>query len=933
ICYDKILFYYRNPVTERWQVIPWDLDLTWAENMYDAGCGGVDRIKQRLLPSSTRFPAVWRAWQNRIREFRDLFWNEDEAARLIDEQAGRLRGPSTGPTLLDADRAQWDYNPRMIDEAYTSAGSSKAGQGRYYRWPRYPSTEVSRDFRGGVQLMKNYIGFRGTSESARARALDSLATDPNLPGRPTLTVAGGPDYPVNGLRLRCSSYLGSAPFGKQRWRIGEITRPGTAPTEAAADSPEPWKYEITPVWESGDLPLFEPEISVPAGVLEVGRTYRARVQFQDAAGRDSRWSAPLEFVAAAPLGTAGIAESLRVSELMYNATDGSTNDFIELHNAGTTALDLGGLQFTQGIDFTIPVGTRLAPGGYLVITKASADGNYAGFRSHYGLASDVAIAGPYSGNFADGGEEVALSAAGGGDVILRFTYSDGRGWPVAADGAGHSLVPRHIDTNQPGDLDYGGNWRISAFLGGSPGRVDLEADTSIVLNEIVAHTDFLSEFDSNDWIELFNRSESPVTFGDGWYLSDSSDQLKRWKIPPGTSLPPRGFAAFDEVTGFNNPRGTGFSINKAGESVYLSHLPQGSPGRVVDAVAFKAQENDWALVRYPDGAGYWDSVGARTRGTSNAGPLGRVVISELLYHEGGIPTNSVPAESLEFIELHNGAPVSTDLHSLVGTWRLNGGVDYQFDQPVTMAPGERILLVSWDPTLVPSLLARFRSLFGIPASVRVFGPYSGRLHNDTDRVALERPQAPDLPGDPITWVIVDEVDYHDSTPWPGGADGSGLSYQRRAPGSPGNDPAAWIAAVPSPGSAIPSGTVDTDGDSMPDAWELEYGLDPGNPGDAQTDADIDGSSNASEYQAGTNPRDAASVLRLNGVLASPEGTMEFTFEAVAGRTYLVEARTDGAGDGWTTIETLPASNETAVRTVRISISTGDEARFIRIRLP
>ncbi len=931
ICYDKNFFYYRNPENERWQVIPWDLDLTWADNMYDAGCGGVDRIKQRILPSSSRFPSVWRAWQNRLREFRDLFWNDDEAARLIDEQAGRLRGPSSGSTLLDADRAQWDYNPRMIDPDYTTAGSGKAGHGRFYRWPRYPSNEVSRDFNGGVQAMKNYIGFRATSQAARDQALDQLAADPGIPGRPTLTPAGQPPYPVNSLRLRCSSYQGSAPFSKLRWRIGEITRPTTA--TAAAHAVEPWKYEITPVWESGDLTAFSPEISVPAGTLQVGGRYRARVQFQDAAGRDSRWSAPLEFVAAAPLESPGIAASLRVSELMYNAAGGSTNDFLELHNAGTTTLDLGGLQFTQGIDFIIPSGTSLAPDRHLVITKAEAGGNFAGFRAHYGLSADVAIVGPYSGNLADGGEEVALNAAAGAEVLLRFTYSDGRGWPVAADGAGHSLVPRLGDQTQSGDLDYGGNWRISAFLKGSPGRADPEPDTSIVLNEIVAHTDFLSEFDSNDWVELFNRTDSPITLGDGWYLSDSADLLQRWQIPAGTLVPARGFISFDEVTGFNNPRGTGFSINKAGESMFLSYFPEGSPGRVVDAVDFKAQENDWALVRYPDGDDYWDAVGARTRGTPNAGPLGRVVISELLYHEGGIPTDTVPADSLEFIELHNGAPVVTDLHSIVGTWRINGGVSYQFDQPVSLAPGERILLVSWNPTLESTLLANFRNLFGIPGSVRVFGPYLGRLHNDTDRVALERPQAPDVPGDPITWVIVDEVGYYDGTPWPGGADGSGLSYQRRSPGVAGNDPAAWIAAIPSPGSGIPSGVVDTDGDSMPDSWELEHGLDPNNPGDAQTDADTDGSSNASEYLAGTNPRDATSVLRMTGILLTAARQVEFTFQAVAGRTYQLEARLTAAGEEWSTIQTIPPAGATADVTVRFPIGTADAPRFIRIRVP
>ncbi|MDD5223980.1 MAG: hypothetical protein PHE84_08305, partial [bacterium] len=49
-------------------------------------------------------------------------------------------------------------------------------------------------------------------------------------------------------------------------------------------------------------------------------------------------------------------------------------------------------------------------------------------------------------------------------------------------------------------------------------------------------------------------------------------------------------------------------------------------------------------------------------------------------------------------------------------------------------------------------------------------------------------------------------------------------------------------------------TRDTDGDGMPDWWELTYGLDPSNPNDAGLDPDQDGWTNLEEYQNGTDPR-------------------------------------------------------------------------------
>ena len=58
--------------------------------------------------------------------------------------------------------------------------------------------------------------------------------------------------------------------------------------------------------------------------------------------------------------------------------------------------------------------------------------------------------------------------------IVSFNYGDGRGWPLAADGPGHSLVL--LDSAETiqgaGAGEYGGNWRASSRLRGSPGRAD-----------------------------------------------------------------------------------------------------------------------------------------------------------------------------------------------------------------------------------------------------------------------------------------------------------------------------------------------------------------------------------------------------------------------------------------------------------------------------
>jgi hypothetical protein len=97
---------------------------------------------------------------------------------------------------------------------------------------------------------------------------------------------------------------------------------------------------------------------------------------------------------------------------------------------------------------------------------------------------------------------------------------------------------------------------------------------------------------------------------------------------------------------------------------------------------------------------------------------------------------------------------------------------------------------------------------------------------------------------------------------------------------------------------------DNDADGVPDAWESQFGLNPGDPADRTADTDGDTMLNWQEYVAGTDPTNALSYLKLD--LTGVTGGAVLEFFAISNNTYAIEFNDTLRPGEWSTLADVPA---------------------------
>jgi hypothetical protein len=684
------------------------------------------------------------------------------------------------------------------------------------------------------------------------------------------------------------------------------------------------------------------------------------LQLQDfSLGRVTDGTGPWQLTAPT-LGSANVAVELgsrsgiKINEWLVKESSGS--DFIELFNPTNKPVEIGGMYLTDTLTsqrkFQIPARSFIGTGWISGFLRFKADGDattprYPADELNFKLSDR---------------EQIGLSDTDG------QTYVD-------------FIPPTFLNYgDQTSDISQGrlpdGSANIVFFpkindyetrSPAEPNFLILPYTNNPIVSELLSHTDPPLE----DAVEIQNRAGTNVNLS-GWWLSNSRLNRKRYLIPNGPAIPPGGFQVIYEgvgsTSGFNTASALDpFTFNSAhGDNIVLSQVDaNGNLTGYIIYEEFEAAANGIPFGHYDTSvAGDYKFVAMSATtfgrdeannvtefrqgtGKTNAYPkIGPVVINEIMFapQRTLFGTNVIVKQNPEeeFIELRNITSSSVPLYDPqypTNHWKLQKAIEFVLPT-VNLAPNSFCLVVGFDPSTNAAALANFRSRFNVSNDVPIFGPWIGQLNDGGDSIEFYRPDPVQLPPHPdagfVPYVRIDKVNYKTSLPWPGGANETGFSLQRKNSLLFGNDPFNWASDAPNPGRASIA-LQDTDGDGMPDGWETDQGFAPNNSTDAAMDADGDGVTNLGEYLGGTNPHDLNSVLRVLEIVPSLATNTPaiIRFLARANASYSVQYRNNLGSADWKRLDNgdVPAAPTNRVVEVFDDGAFEKTNRFYRIIAP
>ncbi|MBM3845844.1 MAG: hypothetical protein FJ405_06115, partial [Verrucomicrobia bacterium] len=503
-------------------------------------------------------------------------------------------------------------------------------------------------------------------------------------------------------------------------------------------------------------------------------------------------------------------QSLRIVEILFHPLPPPNSlpspdpfQFIEILNYGTLPVDLAGVKLVDGVIFEFPRHQPhvIAPNQRVVLVH-----DLAAFRSRYGPA--VPVAGVFSGRLDVGGEKLRLEDSSG-EEIQEVAYNDDS--YLMPNGGGFALVAEETKTGTRADWGTRAFWTSGSRQGGTPGEPETpRPHLNVVIDEISVRP----PIEDVPVMEIRNLGQAPVDVS-GWWLSDDPPPgHEKHRVPTNTVLQAGASTTFLKSF-LGAGKRIGFSFSSEDDEAVLVATDSSN---ALNGYGVEMNTRDTflggSLRRWvtSDGREWVVPVPVSTIGKPK-GPIrvGPVVISEVHYHPVDL-SGGVDNEQDEFIEIRNLSDARVNLFNPMEpslTWKIRGDVDFDFPTNIYLPAKGVLLVVSFDPKANPQSTAQFHQRLGVTPAARLFGPFRGKLNNDSGSIRLVQPDSSSS-GEPFPGtfnVVVDEVSFRDAAPWPELADGFGASLHRRILNGFGSEPQNWIAASPSPGRQALEGSA------------------------------------------------------------------------------------------------------------------------------
>ena len=539
---------------------------------------------------------------------------------------------------------------------------------------------------------------------------------------------------------------------------------------------------------------------------------------------------------------------LVLTEVLSNAVNEQTGEFVELWNSGTLSVNVGGLVISDGDSSDGLVGwggtdTILPAGAYALIVDPNYTGQYLVPNGVLMLTTSDATIG---NGLANGSDPVTLYDLDGATVIDSWSFP-------TDPGDGVSIEKVDLATG-----DIGSNWAASSCASGhSAGRLACVAGglgSGLILNEVLNNP---IDEQTGEFIELSNLGSVPVDLAGLWISDgDQTEPLVTWS--GGTTVLAAGARALIIDSGYagnftipagtvvmtttDNHLGNGLSVSDPisvleidGASVIDTWWAPFNPGNgtSVEKVAGPVGDlaGNWQPCTCANGAspGLPNCVSSATASSGSTS----LVLSEVM-------ANPLNEGTGEYVEVFNDGTTSLDLAGLV----LDDGDGYDVIVPrvgTSVVPAGAYAVV---------VDADYAAQYTIPAGVTVVTVNSATLGSGlatNDSVTLYEADGYTVidsysyPFDPGNGTSVERIDLATAdlaVNWaaspcgqsPGAANCAGAAITACSDGVD-NDGDGWIDLV-DPGCATTADTnesmvgsddcgdeVDNDGDGLVDGFD------------------------------------------------------------------------------------------------------------------